>query len=78
MPVGEQIGTLLVEALVEVDECKPAAGERLDGGVGDGEARELTPKDAGCFVEHGGWEVSEGSGGGCAAHLAKELEGPRR
>ena len=73
MPVGEQIGALLVEALIEVgvEERVPPPGERLRGGVEDGEARELAPKCAGGFVENDRRKVPEGSGGGCAAHFAE-------
>ena len=64
MPVGEQIGTLLVEAIVEVgvDERMPAAGESLGRGVENGEAGELTPEGASGFVEDDGGEVPEGRG----------------
>ena len=53
MPVGEQIGALLVETLAEigVDERVPPPGERLGGCVEDGEPGELTPECAGGFVE---------------------------
>ena len=53
MPIGEQIGALLVEALAEigVDERVPAPGERLGRCVEDGEPGELTPEGAGGFVE---------------------------
>ena len=75
MPVGEEIGTLLVETLVKVGVEKrvPAAGERLRRGVEDGEARELAPKCAGGLVEDDGGKIPEGRGGGGAAHFTESF-----
>ena len=73
MPVGEEICAFLVETLVEVGVEKrvPAPGERLCGGVEDGEARELASKCAGGLVENDGGKIPEGRGGGGAAHFAE-------